>query len=224
MTINAIRTSLLAATFAAVASVVATAPAHALSLFGNINLGGNVKVSGNSSNYKFDFLNEVTPPNATPGTAGDVVVFGGTGSFEGAGEAAGGAKIRDFATSSATSNFPDGALTNFITGIKLANGTVLSFDLSEFNDFTLAFPPVGTSNGGTFLGTFRDSNNDSVAGKGILTAQFLGTNDFTGVTSYSASLGAAPVPTPALLPGVIGLGVAALRKRKSNEDASTEEA
>jgi hypothetical protein len=46
--------------------------------------------------------------------------------------------------------------------------------------------------------------------------------DGSGFTNISISAAAAPVPTPALLPGLVGMGVAALRKRKSDGLESAE--
>lgn len=56
---------------------------------------------------------------------------------------------------------------------------------------------------------------DGTKGRGTLSAQ--------GGLSYSATL-ATVVPTPALLPGLIGMGVAALRKRNKAEASETETA
>lgn len=41
---------------------------------------------------------------------------------------------------------------------------------------------------------------------------------------YRAPDDGVPIPTPALLPGLVGLGVAALRKKKADIDSTTEEA
>lgn len=217
---------MLAATSAVITSALVTAPAHALSLFGNFSFTGNVKITGDSSNYKFDFLSSGSAPAASPGTTGNITIGAGTGSFAGASEGAGGAKINDFSTDVSTTNFPKAPLTNFITGIKLADGTDLSFDLSEFNDFTAVFLG-GTVNGGNLVGSFRNTANNSVVSSGFLTAQFPNPDKFTGVTTYSASLRTQEVPTqeiptPALLPGLVGMGVAALRKHRSDTDQSVE--
>jgi hypothetical protein len=61
----------------------------------------------------------------------------------------------------------------------------------------------------TFTGVF----GDGTLGEGEITTQILG----TGVKAYSGTLVAksTPVPTPVLLPGLIGLGMAAMRKRQA---------
>lgn len=52
-------------------------------------------------------------------------------------------------------------------------------------------------------------------GRGVLDANRLGPrNTTTGVNSYEILLAAEPIPTPALLPGLVGMGVAALRRKK----------
>ncbi|CAN5844896.1 hypothetical protein BH23CYA1_BH23CYA1_21420 [soil metagenome] len=103
------------------------------------------------------------------------------------------------------------SLTDFITGLTL-NGKALSFDLDATGidlfgdvrgetDFNIAGP---------ISGTFRSGN---VA----LGSGFLGVNASGGVSDNlsNVSLVATEIPTPALLPGLVGMGVAALRKRKS---------
>jgi hypothetical protein len=78
--------------------------------------------------------------------------------------------------------------------------SAFNFNLTSF----IASPTAGRYN---FAGTFSDPN--STAGTGEITTQILG----AGVKFYSGTLVA--VPTPALLPGLIGIGIAAMRKRQS---------
>jgi hypothetical protein len=59
----------------------------------------------------------------------------------------------------------------------------------------------------TFDGTFRINGFDNAPGIGQLTFQ-----DLSNPTSYSLSVSV--IPTPALLPGLVGLGLATWRKRK----------
>ena len=203
-------------------SLLASTPAKALSLNGNFNFGGSVNISGTKDNYKFDFLSELPgSPNSSPGTDGDISIGTSSGSFTGATEVGSGAKIKDFSTGTPTAAFPTPFIEDFITGIQLSPGTgpVLSFDLTDFNDFAQVIAtPAGNFgiNGGGIKGVFRDTTG-TIVSRGSLTAQF-STDSLTGVTTYSGSLNA--VPTPALLPGLIGMGVAALRKRKASEKES----
>lgn len=215
---------LLATASAGISTVAISASAHALSLSGTFNFGGDVNISeapSGSGNFRFDFLSAgSTVP--TPGTAGDINVGAGQGSFAGSGEVASGAKIKDFSTLFGNPDFPVAPIENFITGIELSSGKVLSFDLTEYSTvladtFRLSGPNSGIGfNSGEFSGVFRDSSG-AVTGNGSLTAQFA-TPDITGQTFYSASLRASEVPTPALLPGLVGMGVAALRKRGSSKE------
>jgi hypothetical protein len=76
-------------------------------------------------------------------------------------------------------------------------------------------PLVTVFGAGPLTGTFTNGS-EVVAGLGSLT--------FTrvpGSSGYSASLSTVVIPTPALLPGLIGMGVAALR-RKQNEESAEE--
>lgn len=206
-----------ATTTIVLSSFLASAPAEALSLKGDFNFGGSVKISGSPSNYKFDFLSELPgSPNSSPGTAGDISIGTSSGSFAGATEVGAGAKIKDFSTGTPAAGFPTPFIKDFITGIRLSPGPspVLSFDLTDFDDFAQIVATGANSfgiNAGGMKGFFRDTTG-TVVSRGSLSAQF-STDNLTGVTTYSGSLNA--VPTPALLPGLVGMGVAALRKRKS---------
>ncbi|OUC11544.1 MAG: hypothetical protein B0A82_27055 [Alkalinema sp. CACIAM 70d] len=105
--------------------------------------------------------------------------------------------------------YSNNAVVDFITGLTL-NGKSLSFDLDasfislygwvkDFNDFSIAGP---------ITGTFRSGN--TVLGKG-----FLGANSIEpGGPISSISLTATSIPTPALLPGLVGMGISLIRKRK----------
>jgi len=88
----------------------------------------------------------------------------------------------------------------------------VTFDLSTFG-------LTKQANGGligNYTGTFKDAQGNPFFGSD---GSFTAFNDkFTTNAKgdgYSSSI--TPIPTPALLPGLLGLGVAALRKRKSEE-------
>lgn len=109
------------------------------------------------------------------------------------------ARIRDVTLSGGVFN---GSLTNFISGITttgFGSANAVSFDLTQF-----IFDNVEKK--GDFSGVIRKGTDLSAA-----IGQFT-TQEISGATSYSLTLTA--VPTPALLPGLIGLGMGVLRKRK----------
>jgi hypothetical protein len=94
-------------------------------------------------------------------------------------------------------------LANFITGL----GASGNFNLTSF---TLNFLSPSTYRAG-YTGFF--SNFSQAIGVGGFTTQ---APDFTGNDgdTFSTSV---TIPTPALLPALLGMGVAALRKRKGEE-------
>ena len=213
----------IATAMVAGSAVLMSAPAQALSIASGsvLNFGGSVSISGDSSNHKFDFLAAGLPTD--PGIPGDIDLGLSTLSFAGVTEVPGGAKITDLATSVAGGGFSTAPIVPFLTGLKLTSGEVVSFNLNSFSDFT-AIIDGGKDDfgitGGTISGFFSSATG-SVLGRGILTAQFT-RPVFTGVTTYSASIEA--IPTPALLPGVIGMGIAAIRKRKAKQEVAVEKA
>ncbi len=100
----------------------------------------------------------------------------------------------------------------FLSGLGIVpNGgsfNLTSFSLTQLsNDFF----------GGVFTGIFANGT----AGTGTFTSQ--SANFLTVGTSYSAAIDYVAVPTPALLPGLLGLGVAALRKRKGEGSEAEKE-
>lgn len=97
-------------------------------------------------------------------------------------------------------------LANFITQLG-ASGA--------FNLDTFILTRTGNKLDADYTGTFV---NIGPQGIGTLTSQ--GNFISVGGTSFSSTVTA--VPTPALLPGLLGLGVAALRKRKAEAEAGSE--
>lgn len=86
----------------------------------------------------------------------------------------------------------------------------VTLDLTEI--FSGDIPGGGFFNG--FEGTIAFNNSTTPFGQ-VLT---FGTND--GFDSYTlSSLEVEVIPTPALLPGLLGMGAAALRKRKQEAEA-----
>lgn len=88
--------------------------------------------------------------------------------------------------------------------LKKATVTVAAINSSGFRAVDVLFEGIFKNNAGV------------VEGEGFLTTQLnLNTKGLDKPSSYSISSTA--IPTPALIPGLLGLGVAALRKRKSEE-------
>jgi hypothetical protein len=100
-----------------------------------------------------------------------------------------------------------GPIPNFITGFTPAgNFTLTSFRLQQ-----ISIPNGPTIFSGSYRGTF--ANLAGPIGVGVLTAQS-GLRTEAG-TTFSNTI---DIPTPALLPGLVGMGVAALRKRKGETE------
>ena len=214
--------AIAAATIAA--GLATTAPAEAalikgstVTLKNNIQ-GGALKIDPtNTGGIKFDFFGarnaQAQPIAANQG----VTVVSGTGDFL-ATNSNPIARIKDLNLASTLNPnlFKLGALSNFLTGLDAKPSiTNLNFDLASFvyNKSTGIGRFKGTFTGGQVgLGTFTLGSAilKPVGSPAVL-------NDF----NYSLSLTA--VPTPALLPGLLGLGAAALRKRKG-EAAEAETA
>lgn len=101
-------------------------------------------------------------------------------------------------------------VANFIQGVDVPGvpgGNDVQFTLTEFifnsaNGNTNSLKGFFTTSSGTFQAIGR----------------FTSQTDFTNPSTYSLSLEV--VPTPALLPGLVGMGLAALRKRR--EEAESE--
>ena len=107
-------------------------------------------------------------------------------------------------------------LVNFIT-----IGS-LSFELKKFFYGTAKAPGKFDSFNLSVEGIFR--NGKEALGEGLLTAQFKD-GQKSGLSSYSGTFEVTrQIPTPALLPGLIGLGMGVLRKRKKEMAEATAEA
>lgn len=235
-------TATLALTGATVAgATLAVAPAQAATISAGSELRvdplpqGTVRFRQDSAtNFTLDFrLSPATtipgiPPFIPPiiiaevnGNPTNVSVTSGTGSFENSALASlipPLPRIRDIglvATSNSNIFTLASPIANFLTGVDIPTGLFsrdpVSFDLASFT-FNRA---LGRA---TFGGTFF-SNGFSIAGSGEFeTIRNLGSS----FQNYSFRFQA--IPTPALLPGLIGMGIAAVRKRKSEQEAAASEA
>ena len=106
-------------------------------------------------------------------------------------------------------------LTNFSASSLLENLTVSLNDLVGFGSFDL-LAATWNPNGISWVGQpdnayFTWNNQGNSVNSTWATVEI---TDFNSDTT--------PIPTPALLPGLIGMGVAALRKREQEQTEATE--
>lgn len=198
----------------ATVAVFAVAPAHAASIQGQtLGFGGTARLENPTANIgdisQLDFL----PYN-------DAALSGVTAILPGSGSAFGNAfdtfTIKDFnliKTGDNTWNLAAGPVVNWLSGLD----NNIKFTLNSF-----ALERFGTGAATAFEadidGIFNPSGLD---GTGSFTAQ--GRLRFVSGSTFSADITAGEqVPTPALLPGLVGMGVAALRKRKSDVEETVE--
>jgi hypothetical protein len=100
-------------------------------------------------------------------------------------------------------------VTNYLNGLDVSGGpgtgNDVQFDLTSFL--------YDTVTGDALVQGFFKYGPNTIAGAGRFTSQL----DIARPSSFSMSITA--VPTPALLPGIIGLGLGALRKRRQGQAA-----
>jgi hypothetical protein len=144
---------------------------------------------------KVDFLNLDTSSGATTGQF--VVAGTSTGSFTGLGTGT----IKDLGVPEFLGLVPGGSgVSNFLTA---GSETFKLTKLTAFTGSIISFKGL-FGNGAQGLGTF------TVLG---------GSPDFF---SYKGSVTAVAVPTPALLPGLLAMGIGILRKRKAEVSEKIE--
>ena len=118
---------------------------------------------------------------------------------------------------------PNGTVTNFISG--LSSGVTYSlnsFGLTKLSDgsFKAVLDGIFSGNIGDVDGsiTFQSGLTKVDNSVDLSKPKKKGSKLFLANTSGSSFSGdTTAIPTPALIPGLLGLGVAALRKRKSEE-------
>jgi len=183
------------------AATISASPAQALSITPGsaLDLSGKVKaLPSNTAPAQFNF-------SSFFGAGTTLISDTSTGSFAGPDRSG---SIQNLSlTALGGSFFHSGPVTNFITNI----GGGISFDLKEFIY-------DNSKSSATFEGVFRSGTDSIFAKGGLFTTQLTQKNP----TTYSASIAA--IPTPALLPGLIGLGMGVLRKRKKEMAAADAEA
>lgn len=136
-------------------------------------------------------------------------------------EAAGGIKVSEpltltsLETLANAESFSNAAVTSFITGLRLGADDVI-FDLDSSNGL-LSFTRVNNNYTGTSLsGVLRKA----AGGAAIAEATIASLKLSGGLTNIQVET----IPTPALLPGLIGLGLGVVRKRKLEANNKTHEA
>ncbi len=196
------------------AATISASPAQAFDITpGSIlSFVGSVKVSPDVNNPSLLTFSSVT------GDANKITIVedSSTGSFAGLGGTTASIKALSLSlVSPGGSIFKGGPIANFITGIGTGSDAI-SFDLTEF-----LFNKTNAD--ATFNGIFRRGTSSILAEGGTFTSQLNDKKNLKFKTS-SFSGDVAAIPTPALLPGLIGLGMGVLRKRKKEMAAANAEA
>ena len=167
---------------------LATAPAQAAGLTGQLD---------------FVWIADATP------TSIDFYTFGGAAD-DSRGDV--GDVLNIIATGDFSSLLFTGGVVKDLSSIPLPGGTPISQWL-DFNGTAFDFKLLSFTNTSGLQYEFKGIFADGTIGTGELSTQISG----TGVKSYSTTIVAAgeQIPTPALLPGLIAMGVGMLRKRKA---------
>ncbi|MCY7323676.1 MAG: PTPA-CTERM sorting domain-containing protein [Phormidesmis sp. CAN_BIN36] len=211
------KTPLLGVAAAAIAlstATVAASPAQAAIVAGStLNLSSQAN-GVSTSLSKIDFFGTVPPVQ-------NVGVDGGEGSFN---FGTGFQRLLNLGANNLTARIKDvslvngvytGLLTDFISGINTRPFSPNPFSPNPLNNVSFdltKFVFNNSTKAADFFGVIRKGNDVSDA-----IGQFT-TQELAGSTSYSMTITA--VPTPALLPGLIGLGMGVLRKRKKEMAAA----
>lgn len=69
---------------------------------------------------------------------------------------------------------------------------------------------------------FSATDNSSIAGSGNFSSSIQSLVEGDVSVTYDYTSASTPIPTPALLPGLVGMGVAAIRKRKAEQKEAVE--
>jgi uncharacterized protein involved in outer membrane biogenesis len=198
------------------ASVVASVPAQALSLSGSIGLTGNSTVTPNGVTFLTDTVNNATGNfigllGSNTAILQPLVLTPSLGANPGAGT---------------YSNRGIAALPSFINfgTVTIGSSTAaLTFDLDEVSNgvTTVVKNPVSgvSHNINPLTGRFN-FGGQTIAG-GFLQASVSGTGA-NAASTYQVTLSTVPIPTPALLPGLLAMGAAALRKRGNEEEETLD--
>lgn len=192
----------------AMGATAAATPANALSLDGGLQFSSKKAIASkvNSSTVKLELSK--SGPFTVSNQTGDFTSVVGSPVFKNLPLALTSGTLANGGSFSLLGS----KITSFISGLSIGSNAV-TFDLTSAN-FSGFFKGAKNFNlGGTFDGNFI--SNGVTIGTGSLSTLNIG-----GSVGTSGQVATVAVPTPALLPGLLGFGVAALRKRKG--EASTE--
>lgn len=204
------------------ASALVAAPAQAINLKpGDILQIENFSDPGaNFSITQIDFGNNGI---STPGTFRVVGGGASTGGFGDLVNTLGRIKDIDLPNPTAPQRT---SFLQFLRGVGDADDIFFDLDpITLSSTFTNIAGPFTVYSEGVFKGAFRNSTGTKIA-TGALTvllpdAAAQGLKNGTGTANSAYLLNLEVIPTPAMLPGLIGMGLAALRKRKA-EAANAE--
>jgi hypothetical protein len=187
--------SAVVASVMAIASVAA--PVHAAS----ITSTGLVTTTGGFAPADLGTANLITGISATNAANGDLQNFVGVG-------------LGDLDVDNTLRQAFDGSALKFM----FTNSGTLTFDWNTAllgDDYVFTALSGVVANLGSVGGSFTQSfNSGDIFSIGVVNIG--GSDDDSTLNLLNAQFtpNSTPVPTPALLPGLVGLGVAALRKRK----------
>jgi len=188
MNIKTFGVGVTAAFAVATGVTLATAPAHAAGLTGQLDFIWTADATPTSIEfYTFDGV-----ADDGRGDVGDVLNIIANGDFS-------------------SLLFTSGVVKD-LSSIPLPGGTPVSQWL-DFNGTAFDFKLLSFTNTSDLQYKFKGIFADGTIGTGELTTQISG----AGVKSYSTTIVAAgeQIPTPALLPGLVAMGVGIMRKRKA---------
>ncbi|HZG40204.1 MAG TPA: PTPA-CTERM sorting domain-containing protein [Nodosilinea sp.] len=114
-------------------------------------------------------------------------------------------------TGTSPGEFTFGAKNSFITGL-FQDGVSIVIDLNAGSLFGFINNPLDYGFSGILSGLLRAADGDVAVTNGTLSSFIIGAGP--GSNQSSIRVSTTPIPTPALLPGLLGLGVGVLRKRK----------
>ena len=229
MNFKSIGLSAAIATAAIAGSSFATSPVQASTLTGNLSFTGSVMFDSVAAPTQLKFLSFNVSQDVSPdGSQGSTDLAFDTPHAK---QVTVAGKITP-ATIKLDSSGNAGHYTGWLTGLQVS-GKTLSFDLDSFSLGTATPIPErinGKLTGSNFyiyaptlLGKFSTDGKETV-GSGVFTTQFKvrakkDVKNPRAVYVYSGFLTAVPVPTPALLPGLLALGAGIVRKRKAEESS-----
>lgn len=211
-----------AITAAAIAvNIVTETSAQAAQLTGVLNISGSVVTNSASHPTTLNFV------DGNGAASGEFSIGFSSLGFDGMPGTIGGSGTIGIVNLDASGNLAGGPVTNFISGLTL-NGQALSFTLTNFQ---LGSATVTNIVGGntaykydpTLQGFFNIGQ--SYTAEGAIAARFIvpsGPNGGLGATYRGDFTAIASAPTPALVPGLLGVSVGMLRKRRSEATQSAE--